>query len=246
MPDDTLTWLSGKVVCLTGGTNGIGESFLQQICYELPVAHRPAKVILLARNAQLAKTVGDRVVEAGIACDQHIGDLGEPKDIARMVQEVIQNNTAVHCLMNHGGVWLSDSKRVELPNGLEAHYSVNFLSMAVLVSDLLPLLKASGSASDPARIVVTGSGLYSVFAKGVVDFDNLQRENGEVNMGGDVGLASGMAYAHSKALQYVWCKHLASTLSPAEDHVTLNLVSPGACLTPNQPIVCPSAVSILQ
>ena len=66
-------------------------------------------------------------------------------------------------------------------------------------------------------------------------------------MGGKDGLPSGIAYAHSKALQYCWCKHLATLL--AEDGgVTINIADPGACLTPNQPIFsnCTSMWAVLR
>ena len=223
-----LTWLDGKVVCITGVTNGIGESLVGKICL---LDAKPAKLILLARNKRLVEEVASRVVASGIACETHVGDLGRPQEVERMAKAVSAKNSKLHCLMNNGGVWLADKERVVLDSGLEAHFSVNFLSMVVLVTALLPLLRASA----PARVVVTGSALYMVFAKGTVQFDDLQRESGEVNMGGKGGLPSGLAYAHSKVLQYCYCKHLAA-LMPAAGGVTLNIADPGACLTPNQPI----------
>ena len=162
-----LTWLGGKTVCITGVTNGIGESLVEKICL---LEAKPEKLILLARNPRLVAEVRDRVEAAGIACETHIGDLGRPDEVETMAKAVARTNSKLHCLINHGGIWLADKQRVVLDNGLEAHFAVNFLSMVVLVTTLLPLLKASA----PARVVVTGSSLYMVFAKGTVQFDDLQ------------------------------------------------------------------------
>jgi NAD(P)-dependent dehydrogenase (short-subunit alcohol dehydrogenase family) len=106
---------------------------------------------------------------------------------------------------------------LELVDGIEKHFVVNFLGHFVLVNRLMPLLLANGSA----RIVHVGSSSGYKQAPSVgVDFDNLRGE-------GDFDAME--AYGRSKLANALFSLELSLLLEGSG--VTSNVVHPGLVKT---------------
>eukprot|EP00283_Hemiselmis_rufescens_P019148 CAMPEP_0173441830 /NCGR_PEP_ID=MMETSP1357-20121228/24158_1 /TAXON_ID=77926 /ORGANISM="Hemiselmis rufescens, Strain PCC563" /LENGTH=344 /DNA_ID=CAMNT_0014407437 /DNA_START=63 /DNA_END=1097 /DNA_ORIENTATION=- len=213
-----LSWIQGKTVLVTGGTDGLGLAGIKALCRS---PSKPARIILLARNPAKAKHVEGAVTSKGVAFNLIVADCGRPKDVFAACREVEKVTDALHCIWNNAGLWNMTRSGVETQeDGLEMHFAVNYLAMAILVTELRELL----ARSAPARVVVTGSFTSMEFKRGVVDFDNLQCENGRHTL----GMPQGYTYSHSKLMQHVWCKHYAKLLPRG---VTINVGCPGQVAT---------------
>lgn len=219
-------FLSGKVVLITGATNGIGKGLFEKIC---SIPSPPQKIILIARNKTLGGISKELAETSGITCDLLLGDLAKPEDVFRLAREVRASNDQLHCLINNAGIFLTH-KSPEKKNGvltveplpgmeLEIHFMVNFLAMVILVSELKSLLEKS----SPARVVVTGSFTTWEVTKGQVQWDDLQWENTNPSK----SMPNQRSYAHSKLLQHLWVKHYSTLLKG----VTINVADPGLVST---------------
>lgn len=214
---DDLSWVKGKTLLCTGITDGIGLAGIGTLCES---SSKPEHVIFMARNPQKAEGVKEMIGKNGIKCTVVKADSSKPKEIIAAAREVERATDTLHCIWNNAGIWTS-AKEVELQeDNLEKHFATNHLAMALLFKELESLMVKSA----PSRMVVTGSFTSWGMMKGVVDFDNLQCENGKHKL----LVGQGWTYSHSKLLQHVWCKHYA-TLLP--DGVTVNVVDPGAVAT---------------
>jgi NAD(P)-dependent dehydrogenase (short-subunit alcohol dehydrogenase family) len=214
---DDLSWIKDKVLLCTGITDGLGLAGITKLCES---ESKPKHVIFMARNPKKAEGVKQEIESKGITCSVVEADSSKPHEIIRAARKIKSAHDRLDCIWNNAGIWTA-AKEVQLQEDqLEMHYATNYFAMALLFRELENLLIKSA----PARFVVTGSFTSWEMMKGIVDFNNLQCENGKHKMVMD----QGWPYAHSKLLQHVWCKHYA-TLLP--DGVTVNVVDPGAVST---------------
>mmetsp|Transcript_60757 Transcript_60757/g.195754 ORF Transcript_60757/g.195754 Transcript_60757/m.195754 type:complete len:349 (+) Transcript_60757:73-1119(+) len=209
-----LTWIQGKTLLVTGGTDGLGFAGIKALCKS---AFKPARIILFARNPRKADSVKKHVASRGVELNVVLADCQKPKELIAGCREVEKITDVLHCIWNNAGIWNMTSKKVEeQEDELEVHFAVNYIAMVLIVTELQELL----AKSAPARVVVTGSFTSYEIMKGKVDFDNLQCENGKHSR----GVPQAKTYAHSKLMQHVWCKHYAALLP---EGVTINVADPG-------------------
>jgi len=214
---DDLSWIKDKTLLCTGITDGLGLAGIGKLCES---SSKPEHVIFMARNPTKAEGVKQMIESKQVKCTVVKADSSKPKEIIAAAREIEKITDKLHCVWNNAGIWTT-AKEVQLQEDkLEMHFATNYLAMALLFKELESLMVKSA----PSRLVVTGSFTSWEMMKGVVDFDNLQCENGKHKL----MMGQGWTYAHSKLLQHVWCKHYA-TLLP--DGVTVNVCDPGAVVT---------------
>lgn len=196
--------ISGKVVLLTGATDGIGLQAARKL------ARLGARLILHGRNAEKGQRVLDEITaESGQA--NHalmLADLGSLAEVRRMADEIGRSTAALHVLINNAGV-IEPERRLS-QDGFEATFAVNYLAPFLLTNLLLDLLVHSA----PARIVNVTSTAY-LGAQGL-DLDDLQMER---------GYDGRQAYARSKLAMILFNTVLAERL--AGTGVTANCLHPG-------------------
>ena len=199
--------MEGKIVLITGATDGIGK----QTAFEL--AHLGATVLLHGRNPK-------RLIDAMNDCRKKVthpkldffnADFSSLNAIRKMVVDLKQKYDRLDVLINNAGVFM---KTRELSHdGYEMTFAVNHLAHFFLTHLCLPLLKASPSAR-----VITVSSIAHMRA--TLDFENLQ---GEKKFDGYD------AYSRSKLANVLFAVELAERMKGSK--LTSNALHPGVITT---------------
>lgn len=198
MDPNTLFSLEGKVALVTGGATGIGRMAATGLMMA------GARVLIASRKADACEAVAAELnaMDAPGSVEGFGGDLSSEEGIAALVAEVTGRTDDLHILMNNSGVtW--GAPMGQFPHAAwEKVMNVNVAGMFHLTQQLLPMLIASSSADDPARVVNVGSVM------------------GEREMGDGA-----YSYSMSKAAVHHMTRILGKEL--AGKHVTVNALAPG-------------------
>jgi retinol dehydrogenase-12 len=181
------TEMKGKVVLLTGGTEGIGKAAA------IELARRGATLVLVGRSPEkTARVVAEVSAAAGGAkVDSLLGDLSTIAEVRKVAGEFRAKYDRLDVLANNAGGIFNDY--VTTADGLEMTFALNHMSYFVLTTELLPLLeKTPGS-----RVVSTSSGAH---AAGSIDLGTIARRKGS---------AGWSAYADSKLANILFTRELA-------------------------------------
>lgn len=218
--------MQGKIVLITGATNGIGLEAAKAL------AAQGATIIGVGRNPQkctdaarlITSVTGNRQVEFLVA------DLSRQAEVRRVAAEFKRKYDRLDVLLNNAGAYFAH--RQTNADGQEMTWALNHLNYFVLTNELLDVLKASA----PARIVNVSSDAHRV-ARGI-NFDDPEFKHGYSGWG---------AYSHSKLANVMFTYELARQL--AGTNVTANVLHPGFVATGfghNNGGVLRSGMSLLQ
>ncbi len=199
MPTD----LSGKVMLVTGATDGIGK------VTALELARRGATVVGVGRNPEKCAAVEKeiRALAVNPAVEFIVADLSSQRDIHAVAETFKRNHRRLDVLVNNaGGIFY---KRAESVDGIEMTWALNHMAYFLLTDLLLDVLKASA----PSRIVSVSSGAHSF---GKINFADLEHRNQVVGW---------RTYGQSKLANILFAKELAQRLEGTG--VTSNALHPG-------------------
>ncbi|GAB6096797.1 hypothetical protein JCM14469_30500 [Desulfatiferula olefinivorans] len=201
--------LSGKTVVITGATSGIGLAAARMI------AHRGARLILVARNPEKAEAVRRRMVhETGNESIRlFTADMSLLRDIDGLADALMTEEPVIDVLINNAGALYPD--RQETVEGFERCFAVNLLGPYALTRRLIPALEASGAG----RIINVSSG--GMYTQGIVTND-LQFRNEPYD--------GAKAYARAKRGLVILTELWARELSPK--NITVHAMHPGWVRTP--------------
>jgi NAD(P)-dependent dehydrogenase (short-subunit alcohol dehydrogenase family) len=209
----------GKVVLITGCTNGLGAACIDEIC-GLPSSERPSKIIMVARNADLLLAKAEQCKEAGVMTSSYLAELTDVAAIFRVAKEVKMAEVKIDICALNAGMWQTHDERKVQADGLEVHFVANFLQQAIFA-------QAWGSMIPPGgRVMVMGSFTGNSISEGMLDWDHVGTPDGEHKK----MLNGAIPYSQSKLMQHMWCKHVALK-APLADGVTLNVCCPGSVMT---------------
>jgi NAD(P)-dependent dehydrogenase (short-subunit alcohol dehydrogenase family) len=182
--------LTGKVVLVTGSTDGLGRDVARRI------AAAGAHVLVTGRSAERGDSLVAEIKQSGKGSAKfYRADLASLAEVRRLADEVMRDNKRLDILINNAGIgWVFDSTRKLSPDGYEMHFAVNYLSHYLLTKRLLPLMVASA----PARIINVSSG-----SQAPIDFDDVMMEK---------GYNGGRGYAQSKLAQVMMTIDMAPEL----------------------------------
>ncbi len=195
---EQLFGLKGKTALVTGGATGIGRMAVEALM------SAGATVLLASRKEGACAAVAEKLNALGTPGKAigFTGDVGSEEGIDALVAAVRERTDSLHILMNNAGItWGA-------PLGQFPHQAwskvmnVNVAGMFDLTQKLLPMLIASSSPDDPARVVNVGSVM------------------GEREMGDGA-----YSYSMSKAAVHHMTRILGKEL--AGQHVTVNALAPG-------------------
>lgn len=209
---NTLFGVAGKRVLVTGASRGIGLAIARAF------VEAGARVYVCSRSAASCAAAAEELAKLGncvaIPCNVSSGE-----DRARLVQELRRHEQALDVVVNNAGA-LWAAPLAEYPEtGWDKVFDLNVKGVFFLVQQLLPLLEASASADDPARIINIGS----IDAFRVPPHESY-------------------AYAASKAALHQLTRQLASQL--ASHHITANVIAPG--MFPSKMLAAPAEAEALQ
>jgi NAD(P)-dependent dehydrogenase (short-subunit alcohol dehydrogenase family) len=201
--------MNGKVVLITGGTNGIGKIAAQEL------AKQGATVVIVGRNAEKTRTtVEDIRAQSGSgSVESLLADLSSLAEVRRLANEFRQRHQRLDVLINNAGAYFA--QRGETVDGFERTFALNHLSYFLLTNLLIDLLEAS----VPSRIINVASDAHQG-AK--LNFDDLQNTD-------DYGRTGFRAYGQSKLANILFSYALARRLDGTG--VTVNALHPGLVAT---------------
>jgi NAD(P)-dependent dehydrogenase (short-subunit alcohol dehydrogenase family) len=199
--------MKGKVVVVTGATNGIGE------VAALELARMGAAVALVSRSQtkldQSAAKIRQQTGNQNVTTIQ--ADLSSIQQMNAAADEVLKRFDRLDVLLNNAGAFY-DSRQVSV-DGLEMTFALNHMSYFVLTNRLLDLLKKTANQQGEARVVNVSSNAHRM---GKVYFDDLQLEKRYT--GWD-------AYGSSKMMNVLFTYELARRLQGTG--VAANSLHPG-------------------
>jgi NAD(P)-dependent dehydrogenase (short-subunit alcohol dehydrogenase family) len=233
-----MTTLDGKVILLTGATDGMGRVLAADLARAgatvLVHGRDPGRIaataVEVAEAAQAAAAASPAAAGKGSrpAVRTYQADFASLAEVRALAEQVIAAEPRLDVLVNNAGIGISqpgDGARQESADGTELRFAVNYLAGYALSRLLLPLLVASA----PSRIVNVAS-----IGQQAIDFGDVQLTAGYDGM---------RAYRQSKLAQVMNAFDLAEELSGTG--VTVNALHP-ATFMPTKVSPAPPASTIAQ
>jgi 2-deoxy-D-gluconate 3-dehydrogenase len=144
--------ISGKVALVTGGSRGIGEMIAAGFLAN------GVKVYISSRKAEVCNATATRLAQQfGGECVSLPANLADVAGCQKLADEIAAREPRLDILINNAGVsWGAPID--EFPeSGWDKVMDTNVKGVFFLTQKLLPLLRQSGTAEDPARVVNVGS-----------------------------------------------------------------------------------------
>ncbi|CAG7938251.1 unnamed protein product [Penicillium salamii] len=215
----------GKVVLLTGATSGVGFEAALKI-----LDLGAEKLIIGARNVERGKAVKmglERATGRPNTVKVWELEMSSFRSVKSFIDRVNNELNRLDIAILNAGIW--NSAYSQSPEGWEETLQVNTLSTSMLALLLIPKLRKSATATDPAHLsVVTSQKFVRVKARTLQTDDLLLPFlNDSVNFKG------AKQYGISKLLLEFVVKKIAG-LSRNEDGshpLIVNTVSPGFCIS---------------
>lgn len=153
MDIETLFGLKGKTALITGGATGIGRMAAEAM------VRAGARVLLASRKGDACEAAAAQLNALGASgsAEGFAGDVGSEAGVDALVSELKARTETLDILMNNAGVtWGAPMGQFPFA-AWDKVMSVNVAGVFDLTQKLLPMLAASGSVDDPARVINVGS-----------------------------------------------------------------------------------------
>lgn len=198
--------LNGKVVLVTGGTEGLGKAAA------LAFAKRGASLTLLGRNQRKTRETVEELKQASgnVRIEMILCDLSKLADVERAADEFKASNKRLDILANNAGAMFNQSTLTD--DGYEVTFALNHLAHFLLTTSLIELLRSTPGA----RVVSTSSGMQS---SGDLDLATVATK---------LDVSRGRAYGTAKLCNILFTKELQRRLGPS---VAVNCFHPGIVRT---------------
>jgi NAD(P)-dependent dehydrogenase (short-subunit alcohol dehydrogenase family) len=187
--------LDEKIALVTGGAQGMGRMIAAGLI------GAGAKVYITSRKREVCEAAALELAKGG-PCMALTADLNTPEAAAALAAEMKAREGTLDILINNAGRTWGAPLETFPDKAWAGVFAVNVQGPFTLVRELLPLLMASASHEDPARVINIGS-LAGLRAEPL----------------------SAYSYAASKAAIHHLTRVLARDL--AARHITVNSVIPG-------------------
>ncbi len=199
--------LRGKVILITGATEGIGKYTA------LELARRGATVVIVGRNPQKTAIVKDWLqLETNHSSIHHlVADLSVQAQIRQLAAEFGRRFDRLDVLINNAGALFV--RRQISAEGIEMNLALNHLSYFLLTDLLMDVLLAS----SPARVVNVSATAHFFSGINFGDLEHKRFYNGW------------FAYGQSKLANILFTYELARRVDPTR--LTANALHPGYVAT---------------
>ncbi|KAI5641909.1 short chain dehydrogenase domain-containing protein [Phthorimaea operculella] len=200
--------LKGATVVVTGGTAGMGLEVAREL------AKREAKVIIACpfeqEGIEAQKTIIEDTGNKNVIF-KHL-DLASLKSVREFAKDILENEDRLDILINNAGVLMPDD--IKTADGMSFVMQVNYFAQFLLTILLLPLLKKTGTPTEPSRIINMSSCTH------IAGTINLEKINA-------IGYwYKWRIYANSKLCVAMFTRELSKRLTGS--NVVVNSVDPGA------------------
>ncbi|MCH4901239.1 MULTISPECIES: SDR family oxidoreductase [Pseudomonas] len=187
--------LQGRTALVTGGTRGIGKMIAKAF------VEAGARVYVCSRDAEACHQTAEELSALG-TCHGMAANLATEEGVKELAARLGEQITHLDILVNNAGTTWGAPLESYPVKGWEKVMQLNVTSVFSCIQQFLPLLRQSGSAANPARIINIGS------VAGISSF-------GE----------QAYAYGPSKAALHQLSRILAREL--VSQHINVNVIAPG-------------------
>ena len=188
--------IEGKVALITGGSRGIGEMIAAGFLAN------GATVYISSRKADVCDATAKRLQEEyGGECISVPADLSNLDGINALADKISQDDN-LDILVNNAGASWGEPIDEYSEQGWDKVMDTNVKGVFFLTQKLLPLLRKSGTAEDPSRVINIGS------------IDGIK-----------TGLFDAFSYGPSKAALHHLTRVLAASL--VKENIIVNAIAPG-------------------
>jgi NAD(P)-dependent dehydrogenase (short-subunit alcohol dehydrogenase family) len=187
--------VAGKTVLITGGSSGIGLMMAEAFVLA------GARVYITGRHAATLEQVRTSLAVHG-TIDIIVNDLAAPDGAKQLISKFAEQTSELHVLINNAGTTWGAPLESFPSKAWSPVWNLNVQAPFELVQAALPLLEATASAADPARVINIGS-VY----------------------GQMTGVMQAYSYSASKAALHQLTRVLAHDLAPR--HILVNAIAPG-------------------
>ncbi|KAF8158889.1 hypothetical protein K438DRAFT_1731914 [Mycena galopus ATCC 62051] len=143
--------LTGQVIIVTGGNSGLGKETVKAL-----LAHN-AKVYIATRSEEKAKdAIKDLKSQTGKEAELLLVDLADLHSIKRAAEEFSKRESRLDVLFNNGGVMFPPISQLTTQE-FDLQFGTNVLGHFYLTKLLLPILLATATPENPARVINTSS-----------------------------------------------------------------------------------------
>lgn len=210
--------LSGKVIVITGGTNGLGYETALSFA-----AHEPAHIYFTGRSQpsadKLIQAVRSKYPSVGITFIQC--DLASLDSVQNAAKQLLSKTKRIDVVMLNAGIMAVSHGRTK--DGYEIQFGTNHVGHALLAKLLTSTLEATAKNTGNVRIVWNTSLGYGLHPKGGILFDKVKTDQKDIaHLGG-----RWIRYGQSKLANLLYAR------SFAKHHPTITSVSihPGVSAT---------------
>ncbi|XP_050450587.1 dehydrogenase/reductase SDR family member on chromosome X-like [Cataglyphis hispanica] len=211
-----LPLVPNKIAIVTGGSKGIGAEVVKKLL------QCDMEVIIACRTTTAGEKLILEIRKSGITSGRakvYKLDNCSLESVREFAKKIKADYDKIHILINNAGVMFIPYRETE--DGFEEQWAVNYLSHFLLVSLLLPLLKAGGHPGDCSRIInVTSCAHY------IADIDFASISNSSKNT-----FFTQAAYGQSKLAQTIFTITLQKLLTDKTLNVLVYSVHPGLVKT---------------
>ena len=188
--------LSGRVAVVTGGSRGIGKMIAEEF------VKRGVRTYITARHADVCEATAAELSAHG-ECIALAQDLSTVQGVEAFAAAVAERESKLDILINNAGAaWGEDFDDFQ-EVGWDKVMNLNLKSLFFLTQKLMPLLRASASAEQPAKVI------------NIASIDGIRNPDLET-----------YSYVASKAGLIHLTRRLAKRL--VKEHVHVNAIAPGA------------------
>jgi NAD(P)-dependent dehydrogenase (short-subunit alcohol dehydrogenase family) len=187
--------VEGKVALVTGGSRGIGYMIARGY------VENGVTTYITARKAEACDAAAKALSAYG-KCISLPVDVSSLSGIKQLVEALRAREPKLHVLVNNAGANWAEPVDAFSEAGWDKVMDVNLKAVFFLTRELLPQLRAAGSAADPARVINIGS-IDGLHVPGLETY----------------------AYSSSKAGAHHLTRTLARRL--AGEHINVNAIAPG-------------------
>ena len=187
--------LNGKTAIITGGSSGIGAMIAKSF------VENGVKTYITSRKEETLVKKAKEFSNYG-ECIALQSDLSSNEGIFEFVKTISNLEDGMDILVNNAGTSWGASIEEFPEQGWDKVMNINLKSIFFLTQKLLPLLKISGTAEDPARVI------------------NIASINGITHP-----IMPTYSYSSSKAAVIQLTRHMGADL--AKENININGIAPG-------------------